>query len=198
MVTVSIESEIKRAESNMEKERQLYLYIVSKEGEIRKNKAYETAVAFGKDGEIVLNKDGKSRHVNFTVDECRKLKNAVMTHNHPSGWSYPEKSIRRIGNSFSEDDILLAVQWDLSEIRAVTPNYTFVLKRPEKGWGITPDDFHKTYKSVEKLIKEEGYAYVDKMDYTELSCDRAGIVHFHKLNRKLAEMFGWEYSKHRD
>ena len=57
MVTVSIESEIKRAESNMEKVRQLYLSIVTKEGEIRKNKAYETAVAFGKDGEIVLNKE---------------------------------------------------------------------------------------------------------------------------------------------
>lgn len=198
MVTASIESEIKRAESNIEKERRLYVSVVAKEGEIRKNKRYETAVSFNKDGKVILNKDGQSRHVAFTADECRKLKNTVMTHNHPSGWSYPEKSVRRIGNSFSEDDILMAVRWDLSEMRAVTPNYTFVLKRPEKGWGVTPDDFREVYKSVDKSIREEGDAYVDKMGYTESSCDRAGIVHFHKLNRRLAKMFGWEYSKHRD
>lgn len=198
MVTASIESEIKRAEANREKERQLYLAVVAKEGEIRMNKAYETAVSFNKNGEVILNKDGQSRHVAFTAEECRKLKNTIMTHNHPSGWSYPENSVRRIGNSFSEDDISMAVRYDLAEMRAVTPNYTFVLKRPEKGWGVTPDDFHKVYKSVAKLIRKEGDAYVDKMGYSESACDRAGIVHFHKLNKRLAKMFGWEYSKHRD
>lgn len=120
-----------------------------------------------------------------------------MTHNHPSGWAYPENSVRRIGNSFSEDDILMAVRCDLAEMRAVTPNYTFVLKRPKKGWGVTLEDFHQVYKSVNKLIREEGDAYVDKMGSSESSCDRAGIVHFHKVNKRLAKRFGWEYSKRR-
>lgn len=198
MARMAVESEIKRVEINLEKERQLYTSIVKKESEIRMNKKYETAIAFNKNGEVLLNKDGQSRQVNFIADECRKLKNGVMTHNHPSGWSYPKGSVRRIGNSLSEDDILMAVRWDLSEMRAVTPNYTFVLKRPEKGWGVTPDDFHKIYTSTNKLMREEGDAYVDKMGYSELSCDRASIVHFHKLNKRLAKMFGWEYSKHRD
>lgn len=198
MVTASIEGEIKRAEGNLEKERQLYASIVKREAEIRMNKRHETAIVFNKDGGIVLDKDGQSRHVALTVEECGKLKNTVMTHNHPSGWSYPENSIRRIGNSFSKDDILTAVRWDLSEIRAVTPNYTFVLKRPEKGWGVTPDDFLGTHRSIDKSIREEGDAYVGKMGYSESSCDRASIVHFHKLNKRLAKKFGWEYSKHRD
>lgn len=197
MVMASIESEIKRTEINLEKERQLYLSVVAKENEIRMNKAYETAISFNKDGEVVLNKDGQSRHVAFTAEECRKLKNTIMTHNHPSGWAYPENSVRRIGNSFSEDDILMAVRCDLAEMRAVTPNYTFVLKRPKKGWGVTPEDFHQVYKSVNKLIREEGDAYVDKMGSSESSCDRAGIVHFHKVNKRLAKRFGWEYSKRR-
>lgn len=42
-----------------------------------------------------------------------------MTHTHPSAWSYPENSVRRIGNSFNEDDILMAVQYDLAQMRAV-------------------------------------------------------------------------------
>lgn len=197
MVMASIESEIKRTEINLEKERQLYLSVVAKENEIRMNKAYETAISFNKDGEVVLNKDGQSRHVAFTAEECRKLKNTIMTHNHPSGWAYPENSVRRIGNSFSEDDILMAVRCDLAEMRAVTPNYTFVLKRPKKGWGVTLEDFHQVYKSVNKLIREEGDAYVDKMGSSESSCDRAGIVHFHKVNKRLAKRFGWEYSKRR-
>lgn len=141
MITASIESEIKRAEMNLEKERQLYLSVVAKEKEIRMNKAYETAISFNKNEKVVLNKDGQSRHVAFTVEECRKLKNTIMTHNHPSGWAYPENSVRRIGNSFSEDDILMAVRYDLAGMRAVTPNYTFVLKRSEKGRRVPPSGF---------------------------------------------------------
>lgn len=198
MVTASIESEIKRAEVNLDKERKLYLSVVAKENEIRMNKTYETAISFTKDGEVVLNKDGQSRHVVFTSEECRKLRNTIMTHNHPSGWDYPENSVRRIGNSFSKDDILMAVRCDLAEMRVVTPNYTFVLKRPEKGWGVTLEDFHEAYMSVYKLIMEEGDAYVDKMGSSESACARAAIVHFHKLNKRLSKMFGWEYSKRRD
>ena len=202
MVKASLEKEIERIERiNQEKEaaeRKLYSAVIKIEDEIRMNRTFETSVAFDKDGKIILNKQGESRSVSFTKEECERMKDAIVTHNHPSGWGYPEKSIRRIGNSFSEDDILMAVQWDLSEIRAITPNYTFVLKRPERGWRVAPDDFHQAYKSVDKVIREEGNAYVDKMGYTELSCDRASIVHFHKLNKRLAEMFGWKYSKYRD
>lgn len=198
MVTVSIEGEIKRAEVNLEKERLLYASVIKKEEEIRMNKKYETAVSFNKDGEIVLNKDGQSRHVMFTEEECRKLKNTVMTHNHPSGWSYGENSIYRIGNSFSKDDLSLAVRYDLAEIRAVTPNYTFVLKRPKEGWGIASDHFSDVYKEVYKSIRKETDVYVDKMEHSGLSYERANIVFFHRVNRMLSKMFGWEYSKHRD
>lgn len=198
MVAASIESEIKRVESNLEKERLLYSSVIKKEGEIRMNKNYETAVSFNKNGDIVINKDGESRHVSFTKEECRKLKNTVLTHNHPSGWNYNEDSIYRIGNSFSKDDISLAVQCDISEIRAVTPNYTFVLKRPKEGWGIIFEDFEDVYQDVYKSIRKESNAYVDKMKHSDLSYHRSNIVFFHKVNKQLSKILGWEYSKHRD
>ena len=126
------------------------------------------------------------------------MKNTVMTHNHPSGWDYPDNSVRRIGNSFSRDDLLLAVRYDLSEIRAVTPLYTFVMRRPEKGWGVPIDRFLEVYKEVDGLIRREGDAYVRQMGYSEESCNRASIVHFHKLNRELSKRLGWHYSKRRE
>lgn len=198
MARMAVESEIKRAEINKEKERQLYASIVKKEAEIRMNKEYETAIAFKKDGEIILDKDGQSRHVAFTAEECQKLKNTVMTHNHPSGWTYDENSVMRIGNSFSRDDITMAVRCDLSEIRAVTPNYTFVLKRPEKGWSITTDQLEGIYEAAYKSTRNETDTYVNKMKHSPLSYDRANIVFFHKVNKRIAKELGWKYSKHRD
>ena len=198
MAKVSLANEIKRVEENMEKERALYISVDAKEREIRLNKKYETAVSFDKDGNIILNKPGGSRHVMFTPEECKRMKNTVMTHNHPSGWDYPDNSVRRIGNSFSRDDLLLAVRYDLSEIRAVTPLYTFVMRRPEKGWGVPIDRFLEVYKEVDGLIRREGDAYVRQMGYSEESCNRASIVHFHKLNRELSKRLGWHYSKRRE
>ena len=110
------------------------------ENEIRNNKSFETAVAFSEEGNIIIDKRGKAFSVGFSKEELLKMKDTVMTHNHPRGWKYADGSLGRIGSSFSPEDIILAIKGDLAEIRAVTPLYTFSMKRPEKGWGATPDE----------------------------------------------------------
>lgn len=103
-------------------ERKLYNSIKDTENEIRMNKDFETAVVFSRSGKVLINKRGEKYSVEFTHDEVEKIKDAIVTHNHPRGWSYPEKSLGRIGNSFSIEDINLAVKADAMEMRAVTPN----------------------------------------------------------------------------
>lgn len=196
IVKASLEKEIERIERiTLEKEtakRKLYSAVVKTENEIRMNKTFETSVAFDKDGNVILDKRGESRSVSFTKEECEKMKDTISTHNHPSGWSYPEKSIMRIGNSFSEEDILMAVGNDLAEIRAVTPNYTFALKRPQTGWGVPVDEVQK---EVQKLNEKIRIDYQDRIRKGIATVNQASITHWHRLCKEISKKYGWEYSK---
>lgn len=196
MVKASLEKEIERIEHiNQEKEaaeRKLYSAVIKIEDEIRMNRTFETSVAFDKDGKIILNKRGESRSVSFTKEECERMKDAIVTHNHPFGWGYPEKSIMRIGNSFSKEDILLAVNSNMYETRVVTPNYTFVLKRPEKGWGVTIKDLSKDIAEIDRYIENENKNFIKRKILTP---QQAAITHWHELCKRISEKYGWKYFK---
>lgn len=172
-------------------ERKLYNKITNTENEIRLNKKFETGVIFDKDGNVIIDKRGAKYSVAFSDEECAKMKDCIFTHNHPRGWGYPEKSLGRIGSSFSIEDISLAVFHDLSEMRAVTPNYTFIIKRPNAGWG--------DYKEIEKIIDKENKKlrreFGNRINNDTLTPGQANITHYHLLWKKVSKLLGWEYSK---
>ena len=120
------------------------------------------------------------------------MKDAILTHNHPGGWAYDENDIRRIGNSFSLADFVLAIKGDLKEMRAVTPNYTFSIKRPEKGWEISAYKLEKIYEQENNKLKIE---FSKRISDGELTSVRAITTHYHILNKKLSKLFNWEYEK---
>lgn len=178
-------------DSENDKVKKLYDTIEKTENEIRMNKEFETGVVYNKNGDVVIDKRGEKYSVIFTKEECAKMKDCIFTHNHPRGWSHPEKSIERIGSSFSQQDIALAVYNNLAEMRAVTPNFTFVMKRPDKGWG----DYDKAMKIIanenEKLYKE----FSDRIDKNTLSIRQASTTHYHILWKRVSKKLGWNYSK---
>ena len=93
--------------------------IHSIEDKIR-NQNYETAAIIDKDGNVLLNKDGAQSAVGFTPLECTMMKDATLTHNHPSS------------SMFSEEDIACFVRNEMQEIRATTrEGVTFSVKRGE-------------------------------------------------------------------
>ena len=142
-------------------ERKLYNKITNTENEIRLNKSFETGVLFDRNGNVVIDKRGAKYSVAFTDEECAKMKDCVFTHNHPRGWQEPEKSLGRIGNSFSPADMYLAIAHNVSEMRAVTPNYTFAMKRPEEGWGITISKFEKLVNRENNKLRVEFTARIN-------------------------------------
>lgn len=123
------------------------------------------------------------------------MKDAIFTHNHPSGWKFPENSISRIGSSFSIEDLSLAVGQDAAEIRAVTHNYTFVMRRPEKGWGVSWKEFQATYMKEDWKLRNE---FSQRIDKGILTVTQANSTHFHILARRIAKKFDWEYIKGKD
>lgn len=162
------------------------------ESNIRKNKGHETGVLFNKDGNIVIDKRGGSRSVQFTKHECLLMNNGIFTHNHPGAWGYAENDIMRIGNSFSIQDIALAVENNLAEMRAVTPNYTFSMKRPEGGWGISVEELMKLYNDENRNLRLE---FTRRINKDTLTISQASATHFHILWKRLSKKLGFDYSK---
>ena len=173
-------------------ERKLYNKITNTENEIRLNKSFETGVLFDRNGNVVIDKRGAKYIVAFTDEECAKMKDCVFTHNHPRGWQEPEKSLGRIGNSFSPADMYLAIAHNVSEMRAVTPNYTFAMKRPEEGWGITISKFEKLVNRENNKLRAE---FTARINNNTLSPTMASVVHYHILWKRISEKMGWNYTK---
>ena len=110
------------AQPRDEKERQL----LSVESKIR-HLDHENAKVYDYTGRLVVDKHGDYMGVNFTPDEERRMYGCTLTHNHPQS------------ASFSPNDVFLACFLGLKEIRAVTPNFVYVLK-PPKGFDTFPQE----------------------------------------------------------
>ena len=173
-------------------DRKINKIVADIEKDIRMNRDYETGVIVDREGNVIVDKRGKSFSVGFSDEECTQMKDAIFTHNHPRGWKTPENNIRRIGSSFSMEDLSLAIGNDVAEIRAVTPNYTFVMRRPEKGWGVSWEDFQATYRKENAKLKKE---FVRRIEKGILTVSQAETTHYHILARRIAKKYDWEYIK---
>ena len=164
--------------------------IVGMEQNYRRNKD-ETMHVFSDKGDIIASFAGKGASVRF--DKRNVPPNSIITHNHPR--SLGASGVGRIGNSFSKDDIVSAVGTNAKEMRAVTPTYTFSVKRPKGGWKMTEAEVAKAYSAAEKKVWSDNVAYLKKEGHTSSGVARANISHYHKVMKELAKKFGWDYSK---
>lgn len=155
---------------------------------------YETAYIYDSEGNAVVEKDGQKYSVSFTKEELVKMKDCVFTHNHPRGWEGTEDSWLRLGSSFSNEDVSLGVYCDVAEIRAVTPVYTFSMKRPAKGWNIDYEGVKIEYNKMENEVRED---ILGAIRVRAISIDQANVLHHHLVNKRLAKKLGFVYTKKR-
>lgn len=166
--------------------------ILGMEKKYRNNKD-ETLHVFSPKGDIIASVGGKGAQVKFNAKNVPA--NSILTHNHPR--SIGKKGINAIGNSFSRDDIISAVVTNAKEMRAVTPTYTFSVKRPKNGWGGTPEEIYKAYNAANQAMRKKNKNYLAKQGWSDVSVDRANATHFHDVMKVMAKKFGWDYSKKR-
>lgn len=164
--------------------------IVGMEQKYRRNKD-ETLHVFNSKGDIVSSIGGKGAQV--VIDPKKIPANSILTHNHPR--SLGTNGIRRIGNSFSSDDIRSAIKVNAKEMRAVTPTYTFSVKRPKGGWGVSADVASKAFANANRTVSKQVHSYLTKTGWNESNIARAEVTHFHKVMKILAKKYGWDYSK---
>lgn len=167
--------------------------IVETESKIRKRKT-EKLVALGENGEVVFSKSGTSDRVRFTADEISLMtgKNLVLTHNHPL-----ERANRyQIGSSFSPDDFGMAVRTNAREVRAVTERYTFSVKRPQSGWGVTRDELKLKAWSIETRVISDLEVYIKNYKGDKnVARGRAEELAGHLITKELSKLYGWKYKR---
>ena len=171
--------------------RRLERNILTRERDIRNNRD-ESLHFYDSSGDELVSYQGKGARVGNEAITSPLPSNAIITHNHPR--AIGKQGIEAIGNSFSVEDLITAVRTNAQEIRAVTPTYTFSMKRPATGWGATVREVYYAYHRTEKFVRAKLEKYKDDVG-TGIAARRARALHFHLINRQLAKEFGWIYSK---
>ena len=142
----------------------------------------ETACVYSGKGEFLFQKRGGEKEVQFTIKEFLKLKDTVITHNHPTG------------GSFTASDIYLLLASRASEVRASTENCVYYIRQPQK-W----DKAIKSKKQVEeemakikealkpKYMKLYKNGEITKTERFRMATDEVSAI--------FCEKFGIEYGK---
>ena len=153
--------------------------VLKAESEI-KNQTNETVVIFNDDGSVAFRKDGTRMGVTY---DGRKSTDKVMTHNHPG----PDAP-------FSSSDLRDAVKFNQKEVRAVSRNYTYSMKRPQGGWGsVKPDAVMRTYSTIKRQVAKEWDSRISS------ASSGAGVRSEYfksqiEVQRRVAKKFGWDFS----
>lgn len=131
-------------------------------------------------GKQTLFKNGGSNFVEFTEDEARSMKDGVFTHNHPSS------------RSFSKPDLNMFWAWKPKEFRAISMKYNYSMmgnidhkKYPFEYYTLKYDEFNRE-------IRERN---LDLIMDEKMTVDQAEATHYHELNTKMAEFFGFTYKR---
>ena len=136
----------------------------------------ESAAVIDSNGNQILFKDGGKSQVSFTNAECKKMKGATLTHNHPSS------------SMFSYEDMNMFTYRELAEIRATTrEGRTFVIRRdPNNSKGYAQENkFPNAYAKQFKKSLRNATDYLDKKGYREKVAD--GRVSQKQANKELRQ-----------
>lgn len=175
------------------------------ESKIR-NRKTEKGYLVGADGNIIGESvQSSARKARFLTRDMEKSANGILTHNHPTDGAdsglYGTLA-GRIGVPFSAQDMKIASQYNLKEVRAVTPTYTYSIRRPKGGWGDKRkiDDALRRYgfdvnmQADRYAIKRGIYSTRDLQRRKEIA-DRANVGIQYSLLKKLAKDMGWEFTR---
>lgn len=148
----------------------------------------ERILIWNKDGKLVGDNEG----IKGEVDVPKGMPaDSIITHNHPSGQTYPEGSAKAWGSSLSPADLEVAAYTNASEIRAVSPSgLTFVMRRPSKGWPTVLE----MRKIVQEIDQKTQSAMINEFMRGRITVDVAEATHFHIVNQAVADRIGATYT----
>ena len=142
---------------------------------------YEIHLRILSNGKYLFTKRGTEKEIVFTKAEAKRMKQCIVSHNHPSG------------ASFSIPDWKLFQELKLQEIRAIAEDKVYYLRRVNDfELKMSEEEFENELKRMRRSVRRkyqkmyEG-GIINKKERLLLSSD--------EYNRKAAEKFGFEYGE---
>lgn len=157
------------------------------------NKDIEWARVFTADGDIITTKSGSKDQ----LDLGESPENSIVTHNHPT-----EKGEEKAKLTFSGLDLQYAVYYNVKEIRAVSKNYVFSMKRPKNGWGekaqndFIEDTYDKFFNNLRNkdAKKERALRARGKRKAADKLAEKLENTLLDRVVKKTANYYGWIYT----
>ena len=170
--------------------------ILDREGRIKDNPS-ESLHAFDDNGKEIYQAFSEPGNPYAVKYDGKSVTDKVVTHNHPRGVG--KTGWESVGSSLGGDDITGMVANNMKELRAVTPKYTFSMKRPKGGWGATAKQVAAHYKKVAGRQSSRDWHAMAKFQGTNEQWNQANArlqaTFFHRVNKQVAKDFGWTYTK---
>jgi len=162
------------------------------EEQIVKNK-FETGFVVDETGNVVLRKKGQKYSVSFTPAEIATFADNRFTHNHPRGWNHPQTDPRHKGNSFSTADVLTCTRANTSEIRAVSPGWLHIMRRPKAGWPALATT-QSEIRAAESAVQSRFWSQIRAGKVTP---EQANAEHYHELWTEFSSKLNIQYIRKR-
>lgn len=140
----------------------------------------ETMEIYDANGKFIMSKRGGESSVRISLKDYTKLKNAVVTHNHPSG------------GSFSFTDLKFLKRMPISELRVAVSNGAYYIRKPDK-WPEELKDIQymeEMYKQIEKSLKLKYQRLYNERKITKRERYQ---MYRHDVNKTFSERYGLEY-----
>ena len=141
-------------------------------------------------GKFLESLKGSQNQIKIPMSLVDKMPGNILTHNHPfskSGSGY------KGGWSFSANDLVMAVQGDLKQVRATGLDHkskescVFVMSRPGSSWSMSVRDAQVSLKRELDRLNSE----ISSED--ELSNELLTEYLYHELSSRFAKMCGAKY-----
>ncbi|WP_340015847.1 WXG100 family type VII secretion target [Paenibacillus sp. FSL K6-1318] len=155
-----------------------YLESVNKFEDQIRNKPLEHGQFFDKNGNLIGETVvGTEKSINIS-NHKDTAKDTVFTHNHPTN------------GPFSLEDIATAIDFNMAEIRAVSPNGTNLsMKRGAEGWKENAEDIGFIFANIQKELRSD----LKAQEYFKTGNKDAV---WDMLFDRVAKKIGGEYTKH--
>lgn len=147
----------------------------------------EVMTIIGKNGQILDSVTGTFGNVHFDDEIAKKIKDNIITHNHPR--SIGKKGLLGIGRSLSDDDMFTAIKCDARSIVAETQLYRYTATRNGNSWSVSAQELKKRYAEVFDELFDEYKKQLSVGDRT--------ILLQHLTMKRLSKEFGFTYSYER-
>lgn len=142
----------------------------------------ETVVVYDADGKYLFTKRGSETEIVFTRKEGKMLKNAIITHNHPSG------------ASFSIQDIKTLKVSGAAELRVVGENCVYYM-RPPKEWPEEIQSESDLVNELKKIRTDVRKRYQKLYEDGKINKVERLLLSSEEYNRVFAEKYGLQFGK---